>query len=233
MKTQAVIERSPRRKTVATGEEESQEESQQKQREKARAPRRPQEAQATATGEESSNKRPKILTASLLGLLMNSAFASNAIQLINKGNDGGTVYQTVNINHNTNVATFNIYSGLHSTNAIVDYNSGVVVYHMPYKRVCVVSKMNLETFPSISQLDNMVHEGQPPLHSLYRSYGVSRRLVTNVADFGGPIQAICEGLTTYWATEFQRPHPLVGGRGCAELNLLILDVSLCGDTSLF
>ncbi|XP_042332476.1 gastrokine-1-like [Sceloporus undulatus] len=173
-----------------------------------------------------------ILVLGFLELLTNSVFASNAIQLINKGNDGGTVYQTVNINHNTNVAAFNIYSGAHSSNAIVDYNSGIIVYHMPYKRICVVSRMNPHTFPSISQLDQMTQEGQP-LHSLHRSYGVSRKMVTNMAALGGPGQAICGGLTTYWATEYPRPHPLVGGRACAGLNLLILNVDLCGGVSLF
>ncbi|XP_053257367.1 gastrokine-1-like [Podarcis raffonei] len=173
-----------------------------------------------------------ILLASLLGLLIHSAIASNAIQLINKGNDGGTVYQTVNINHNTNVAAFNIYSGRHSTNAIVDYNSGVVIYHMPFRRLCVMSRMNRQSFPSISNLESMMHEGHP-LNTLHRSYGISRKVVTNIADYGAPAQAICGGMTTYWATEFQRPRPLVEGKGCAGVNLLILDIDLCGGISLF
>ncbi|XP_053126029.1 gastrokine-1-like [Hemicordylus capensis] len=173
-----------------------------------------------------------ILTAGLLGLFMSSAFANDSIQLINKDNDGGTVYQTVNINNKINVATFNLYSGTHSTNALVDYNSGIILYHMPYKRICVVSRMNRDSFPSITQLESMIHEGHA-LTSLHRSYGISRKVVSHMSELGRPTQAICEGLTTYWATEFQRPYPLVGGRGCAGLNLLILKVNLCGGISLF
>ncbi|XP_062995524.1 gastrokine-1-like [Elgaria multicarinata webbii] len=171
-----------------------------------------------------------ILAVAFLGLLTNTSFANNAVQLINKGNNGGTVYQTVNINHNINVAAFNIYSGMHSTNAIVDYNNGLIVYHMPYKRTCVVSRMNRQTFPSLSQLDDMIHEGQP-LHSLHRNYQISRTLIRNIASLGGPIQAICGGLNTYWATESQ--SEFVSGGGCAGVRLLFLDVNLCGGISLF
>nr|XP_060643753.1 gastrokine-1-like [Anolis sagrei ordinatus] len=176
--------------------------------------------------------RTLIFAVAFLGLLTDSVSASNAIQLINKGNDGSTVYQTVNINHHTNVAAFNIYSGPHSSNAIVDYNSGMIAYHMPYKRICVVSRMNRNNFPNISQLDQMTHQGQS-IHSISRSYGISRQLVSNMATLGAPIQAICSGLTTYWATEYARPPPLVGGRACAGINLLILNVNLCGGISLF
>ncbi|XP_066495400.1 gastrokine-2-like [Tiliqua scincoides] len=163
---------------------------------------------------------------------MNTASTSDSIQLVNKDNNGGTVYQTVNINHNINVAAFNMYSGMQSTNTIVDYNSGIIAYHMPYKRLCVVSRMNRSTFPTISQLGDMVHEGQS-LHPLHRSYGISRVLVTNMAQLGKPTEAICGGLNTYWATEYPRPRPAAGGRGCAEVKLLILDVNLCGGISLF
>uniref|UniRef100_A0ABM5EPL8 Gastrokine-1-like isoform X1 n=1 Tax=Pogona vitticeps TaxID=103695 RepID=A0ABM5EPL8_9SAUR len=174
----------------------------------------------------------QILAVSLLGLFMDSAFASNAIQLINKDNQGSTVYQTVNINHNTNVAAFNVYSGTHSTNAVVDYNNGIIIYQMPYKRICVVSRMNKQTFPNISQLENMIHEGQP-VNPLQRSYGISRRRVTNLVQLGGPIQAICGGMTTYWATEYQKSSLSLGGGLCAGVNLLILNVNLCGGLSLF
>ncbi|XP_054853172.1 gastrokine-1-like [Eublepharis macularius] len=174
-----------------------------------------------------------ILAVVLVELLVNSALASNAIQLINKGNDGGTVYQTVNINHNVNVAAFNTYFGTHSTNAVVDYNAGLIVYQMPYKRICVVSRMNRSSFPSISQLENMIHEENPSLHALHTNYGVSNKVVRNLYQLGKPIQAMCGGLTTYWATEYPRPDSLVGGRGCAGLHLLILDVKLCGGITFF
>nr|XP_056716069.1 gastrokine-1-like [Euleptes europaea] len=177
--------------------------------------------------------RKQILVAVLVELVMASASESNAIQLINKGNNGGTVYQTVNINNNYNVATFNTYLGTHSTNAIVDYNAGLIVYQLPYKRICIVSRMNRSTFPSISQLENMVHEENPSLHALHRNYGISRKLVKNLYQLGKPTQAMCGGFTTYWATEFQRLDPSIGGRGCAGVRLLILDVNLCGGISLF
>ncbi|CAM2108594.1 unnamed protein product [Caretta caretta] len=117
------------------------------------------------------------------------------IQLINQGNHGGTAYQTVNINHDVNVAIFNIYSGAHSSNAIFNYN----------------------------------HD----LNSLYRSYGISRNCVTNVAGLGAPIQAACRGLSTYWATEYDRPQKVLSGTGCIGVKLLILDVNLCGSLKLF
>ncbi|XP_048369296.1 gastrokine-1-like [Sphaerodactylus townsendi] len=174
-----------------------------------------------------------ILFVALVDLLTASASESNAIQLINKGNEGGTVYQTVNIYNNANIAAFNTYFGTHSANALVDYNAGLLVYQLPYKRICIVSRMNRDTFPSISQLDNYVHEKNPSLHSLHRNYGISRKVVKNLYQLGRPIQAMCGGFLTYWATEFQTPDPLVGGKACAGLNLLILDVSLCGGISLF
>ncbi|XP_060107859.1 gastrokine-1-like [Heteronotia binoei] len=173
-----------------------------------------------------------ILAVVLVELLTVSASESNAIQLINKGNDGGTVYQTVNINNNINVASFNTYFGTHSTNAIVDYNNGLIVYQMPYRRLCIVSRMNRSTFPSISELQNLIHEENPALHPLNRNYGISRKIVRNLYQLGMPAQAMCGGFTTYWATEFQQPVA-VGGKACADVHLLILNVNLCGGISLF
>ncbi|KAL8174072.1 UNVERIFIED_CONTAM: hypothetical protein K2H54_037612 [Gekko kuhli] len=176
----------------------------------------------------------RILAVVLVDLLTISVSASesNAIQLINKDNNGGTVYQTVNINNNVNVATFNTYIGTHSTNAIVDYNAGLILYQMPYKRICVVSRMNRSTFPSISQLESLIHEENPSLHALHRNYGISRKVVRNLYQLGQPAQAMCGGFTTYWATEYQQPVA-VGGKGCAGVHLLILEVKLCGVISLF
>nr|XP_048684991.1 gastrokine-2-like [Caretta caretta] len=157
---------------------------------------------------------------------------ANNIQLINQGNHGGTAYQTVNINHDVNVAIFNIYSGAHSSNAIFNYNHGIIAYHMPYRKICVVSRMNKATFPTLNQLEDMVNN-QRDLNSLYRSYGISRNCVTNVAGLGAPIQAACRGLSTYWATEYDRPQKVLSGTGCIGVKLLILDVNLCGSLKLF
>ncbi|XP_077161921.1 gastrokine-2-like [Paroedura picta] len=173
-----------------------------------------------------------ILAVVLVELLTVSASESNAIQLINKGNNGGTVYQTVNINNHVNVAAFNTYFGTHSTNAIIDYNAGLIVYQIPYKRICVVSRMNRSTFPSISQLENLIHEENPTLHALHRNYGISRKVVKNLYQLGSPAQAMCGGFTTYWATEFQQPVA-VESKACADVHLLILNVNLCGGISLF
>ncbi|CAM4703212.1 unnamed protein product [Caretta caretta] len=175
-------------------------------------------------------REAQILLLVFLGIFMNPVFASNNIQLINQGNHGGTAYQTVNINHDVNVAIFNIYSGAHSSNAIFNYNHGIIAYHMPY--ICVVSRMNRATFPTLNQLEDMVNN-QRDLNSLYRSYGISRNCVTNVAGLGAPIQAACRGLSTYWATEYDRPQKVLSGTGCIGVKLLILDVNLCGSLKLF
>ncbi|XP_074837877.1 gastrokine-1-like [Carettochelys insculpta] len=131
---------------------------------------------------------------------MNPAFGSNDVQVINKGNDGGTVYQKVNINHSVNIATFNIYSGAHSSNAIFGYGHGIIAYHMPYKKICVVSKVNRETFPTLNQPEDMINN-QRDLNFLHQSHGISCNYVRNLAVLGVPIQATREGLSTYWATE--------------------------------
>ncbi|CAM5177972.1 unnamed protein product [Eretmochelys imbricata] len=179
-----------------------------------------------------AHEAERILLLVFLGIFMNPVFASNNIQLINQGNHGGTVYQTVNINHGVNVAIFNIYSGAHSSNAIFNYNHGIIAYHMPYKKICVVSRMNRATFPTLNQLEDMVNN-QRDTNSLYRSYGISRNCVTNVAGLGAPIQAACRGLSTYWATEYARPQKVLSGTGCIGVKLLILDVNLCGSLKLF
>ncbi|XP_075766875.1 gastrokine-2-like [Pelodiscus sinensis] len=163
---------------------------------------------------------------------MNPAFANNVVQLINKGNDGGTVYQTVNINHDVNIVTFNVYSGAHSSNAIFDYDHGIVAYHVPYKKMCVVSKMNRVTFPTLNQLEDMVNN-QRGLNSLHRSYGISLNYVRNVAGLGAPIWATCKGLSTFWATEYDRPQRVLSGTVCMGVKLLTLDVNLCGGVMLF
>ncbi|XP_029457644.1 gastrokine-2-like [Rhinatrema bivittatum] len=177
-----------------------------------------------------------ILVGLLLGIFLTSSSADEAIQIINKGNDGGSVYQTVNINKQVNVAVFNVYSGKQSSNAVFDYNQGIIAYHMPYKGICILARMNRNTFPGLDDFEAMVHNRramQKELRALKKHYEITSSVITNLSQFSGAIQGMCWGIPTYWATEYERPRSLIGADGCAGVKFLFLDVGLCGGFHLF
>nr|XP_033803737.1 gastrokine-1-like [Geotrypetes seraphini] len=177
-----------------------------------------------------------VLVGFLLGIFLTPSSADEAIQIINKGDDGGSVYQTVNINKQVNVAVFNLYSGRHSSNAVFDYNQGIIAYHVPYKGICILARMDKKTFPGLGDFETMVHdkrEMRKELRALRKHYEITSSMIPNLSEFSGAIQGMCWGLPTYWATEYERPRPLIDASGCSGLKFLFLEVGLCGDIRLF
>ncbi|XP_069476349.1 gastrokine-2-like [Ambystoma mexicanum] len=160
-----------------------------------------------------------------------------AIQIINQGNDGGNVYQTVNVNQQTNVAVFNIYAGRRTSNVILDYNQNIIAYHMPYKGICVVAHMHLSSFPGLGRFEEFIHSKRDlkkDLEALRKHYQITNNQVNNLAQFGGAIQGLCWDVPTYWAVEYEQPQsPEIGGGGCAGARFLFLEINLCGGIHLF
>ncbi|XP_078522792.1 gastrokine-1-like [Lissotriton helveticus] len=178
-----------------------------------------------------------VLVGVLLGVFLAPVLADDSIQVINQGNDGGNVYQTVNINQQVNVAVFNIYSGRSTSNVVLDYNQNIIAYHMPYKGICIVAHMHLSSFPALGRFEEFIHSRRDlkkDLKALRKHYQITNNQVNNLAQFGGAIQGLCWGIPTYWAVEYQPPQPLeIGAGGCAGARFLFLEIGLCGGIHLF
>ncbi|XP_040271734.1 gastrokine-1-like [Bufo bufo] len=168
----------------------------------------------------------------LLVALFGVVFATDNININNKGNDGGNVHQTVNIDNHDNVANINQFNGWKSWNSIWDYNRGLFAIRLMSKRVCVVSRMNREAVPSLEQLSKASQEKQspnaPPPKTL--TYSISQTRAKNVAQFGSNIEALCKGVPTFFAQETQGAGLFLDMHGCTNLGILrFLGISLCGN----
>ncbi|XP_078522793.1 gastrokine-1-like [Lissotriton helveticus] len=178
-----------------------------------------------------------ILVGVLLGAFLATALADEGIQIINQGNDGGSVYQTVNINREVNVVNMNVYSGRHTSNVVLDYSQNIIAYHMPYKGICVVARMHLSSFPSLGRFEEFIHSRRDlkkDLQALRKHYQITNEQVTNMAQFTGAVRGLCWGVPTYWAVEYEPRQRLdIGAGGCAGAKFLFLEIGLCGGIHLF
>ncbi|MEE6479140.1 hypothetical protein FKM82_012146 [Ascaphus truei] len=177
-----------------------------------------------------------ILLAAFLGVFLSPLQADESFQLINSGNNGATIYQTVNINRQVNIAVFNVYAGRQTSNAVFDYNQNIIAYHMPYRGICIVARMDINTFPGLGRLEELIHtrrEMKKELDTLRKHYEVTNQQVTDMSQFGGAVEGLCWGIPTYWAREYPKPRSLIGAGGCAGVKFLFLEVGLCGGFHLF
>ncbi|KAM4675809.1 gastrokine-2-like [Discoglossus pictus] len=181
--------------------------------------------------------RPCILLVALCGVFINPLLADEAYQFINNGNNGETVYNTVSIHKDVNIAVFNVYAGRQTSNAVFDYSQNIIAYHMPYRGICIVAHMDIATFPSLPRFEEFIHtkrEKRKELEELRKHYEVTNQVVNDLSQFGGAVEGLCWGVPTYWAQEYASPRPSgIGARGCAGAKLLFLQVNLCGGFHLF
>ncbi|XP_053575442.1 gastrokine-2-like [Bombina bombina] len=178
----------------------------------------------------------QILLVALLGAFINPLFADESYQFINSGNNGETVYNTITINRQVNVAMLNSYSGRLTSNAVFDYSQNIIAYHMPYRGICIVAHMDIATFPSLPRFEELIHthrEKKKEVEDLLKNYQVTNQVVTDVSQFGGAVAGLCWGIPTYWASENTSPRQGIGANGCAGVKLLFLRVGLCGGIHLF
>ncbi|EMP30528.1 Gastrokine-1 [Chelonia mydas] len=177
-----------------------------------------------------------IVIASLLGVFLTPSLATDNVNENNQGNDGGNSHQTVSINNNKHVANIDTNNGWNSWNSVWDYGNGFMATRVFSKKSCIIARMNKDVMPDIVVIPRLISERKclgAHCAKYYRSYGISRNYVTDVAGLGAPIQAACRGLSTYWATEYDRLQKVLSGTGCIGVKLLILDVNLCGSLKLF
>ncbi|XP_063301645.1 gastrokine-1-like [Pelobates fuscus] len=144
-----------------------------------------------------------ILTA-LLGTLLTSSLANDNVDIGNEGNVGGNVHQTVNINNQDNVASVNSLNGWDSWDSICDYGRGYIATRPFAKKICIVSKMNREVFPSLAALSTAQRKQLSPNPSFFK-FNINQVPIANIGIYGVHIEALCRGLPSYEARVNQEP----------------------------
>ncbi|XP_029457646.1 gastrokine-1-like [Rhinatrema bivittatum] len=167
-----------------------------------------------------------VVFGAVLGVFLTTTLADDNIDVSNKGNDGGDVHQTVNINNQDNVANINNYNGWESWNTIYDYNRGLFATRLLSRKSCIVARMNPTVFLSLAQLRKMAQEKQTPNNSpspAKAQYRVSQLQLKNFAQYGEHIEALCKAIPTYYAQEIK------GAKcgGCGASIITILGISMC------
>ncbi|XP_072254920.1 gastrokine-2-like [Pyxicephalus adspersus] len=174
-----------------------------------------------------------LLLLGFLAAFINPLQGDESFQYVNNGYNGETLYHTVNINQQVNIAVFNVYAGQQTSNAVFDYKQNIVAYHMPYKGICVVAHMDINKFPDLGIFEDLIHtkrEKKKELEELKKDYFVTNQQVYDLAQFGSAVQGLCWGVPTYWAREYAVPPQTqgVGAQGCAGIHFLFIHVGLCG-----
>ncbi|KAG8440906.1 hypothetical protein GDO86_006585, partial [Hymenochirus boettgeri] len=177
-----------------------------------------------------------ILLVAFLGIFVNSLRADEAYQYSETGCKGETIYHTVNIDEKIKVVVINVYSGKHLSHAVFDYSQNIIVYNMPYRGICVIAHMDIETFPALGIFERFIQsnrERRNELARLLRNYEVTNEQVSDLSQFGGAIEGLCTGIPTYWAREEPKPRRVFGVEGCAGIRFLFIHVGLCAGFHLF
>ncbi|XP_067401953.1 gastrokine-1-like [Emydura macquarii macquarii] len=175
-----------------------------------------------------------ILIGALLGVCLTQALADDSVNENNQGNDGGNSHQNVNINNQEHIANIHNYNSWNGWDAVWDYSMELFATRLFSKRACIVAKMNKEAFPSLEKLskfkDQKPAKGTPPPPSL--RFSISKTRVRNVAQFGRPIDKLCNGVPTYYAREYQGEALFFETQGCANAGILgLFGIYLCGNIS--
>ncbi|KAM9311962.1 gastrokine-2-like [Gastrophryne carolinensis] len=178
-----------------------------------------------------------LLIFGFLAFFINPLWGDESFQFVNQGFNGETVYHTVNIYQENNIAVFNAFSGSQTSNAVFDYSQNIVAYHMPYRGYCVLAHMDINTFPGLGIFEDLIHtkrEKKKELEELEKNYFVTNQQVTNLAQYGSAVQGLCWGVPTYWAREYAIPpqKKVYGAGGCAGVHLLFIHIGLCGGIQL-
>ncbi|KAM8973137.1 gastrokine-1 [Pelodytes ibericus] len=168
-----------------------------------------------------------IVVAVLLGVFLTQSLANDNIKINNSGNDGGSVSQNVNINNQDNIASINSLNGWNSWDSICDYGRGFAATRLYNKKICVVSKMNKASFPTLAQLSAIAKDKhQAPPSPQMVTYTINQTPIVNIGEYGQHIESLCKGLPAYTAQEM----PNFGGEFalCKSNSIItILGISFC------
>ncbi|KAG9488889.1 hypothetical protein GDO78_005082 [Eleutherodactylus coqui] len=133
-----------------------------------------------------------VIFAALLGSLL----ATDNINVNNQGNVDDNVHQIVNINNQDHVAHINSLNGWNSWDSICEYGKGVVATRLYGKRMCVVTKMDTNVFPSLDALNNK------PASSFFK-FNINQVPIANIGIYGVHVEALCRGIPSYTAEAHQ------------------------------
>ncbi|XP_028649217.2 gastrokine-1-like [Erpetoichthys calabaricus] len=172
-----------------------------------------------------------IAVVALLGACLSLGLADEGASLTDHDKSGKPVHHSLVINKQEQTATVNLGAGKNSYTAILDYKTGIVAYRSFSQKSCFISRMNRATIPSLEKLSSAMESRKnkqgPPPPSV--QYNISPDPIKDQSNLGAPVQALCQGLPSYWAQEQVGNMFFIGIGACANLNILFLfDVGLCG-----
>ncbi|XP_030057719.1 gastrokine-2 [Microcaecilia unicolor] len=174
----------------------------------------------------------------ITALLFSQTLADDSISIINQGNDGGSIHQTVNINNENNIANINAHAGMCSSNSIFDYGRGLIATRLLSRRACYVGRMNREIFPSLKELRQLAYDQQMGKSVQFSrqvrlQYAPAQPSLTSIDQFGPHVEAMCRDIPTY-PVRLEENELFVEGGGCAKAGILgIFGISICGGITFF
>ncbi|XP_053572075.1 gastrokine-1-like [Bombina bombina] len=163
----------------------------------------------------------------LLGVFLTHAQANDNIRINNSGNRGSNIYQNVNINNQNNVANINNLNGCNSWNSVCDYGRGYAATRLFKKKMCIITKMKKDTFPTLAQLSAVSkNPNQVPPNTQMVTYTINQTPIINIGEYGEHISSLCKGVPTYTALEM--PEFGEGFGLCSASSIItILGITLC------
>ncbi|XP_041089363.1 gastrokine-2-like [Polyodon spathula] len=157
--------------------------------------------------------------------------AEEAVSVSKTRKDGGLSRYMLLINKEEQLATEHVWTGKDSATVIFDYKNGIIAYRIFDGQACYAAKMNRNTFPALDKLRETLdneknHKQSPPAPE--KKYNVNPVPMKDQGKLGAPVQALCQGVPSYWAQEQIGEMFYLDAGSCLRIDLLILGVSLCG-----
>ncbi|XP_009934877.2 gastrokine-1 [Opisthocomus hoazin] len=184
-----------------------------------------------------------IVTTVLLGLLLTPTLAQ---EFQNKGRNQQVItkeihvaggYEILTINTQWRVAIIEGRSSQGLWKTILNYDRGFIATKVEAKNACLISVMNRQEMPEFDALPRLAEEaanlesqGQPTKEIVFE---VIRRPVGDLQSYGQDTFTMCQGLTTYMASEVEAPLYTYHQGSCLRFDVLqLLDLKYCYNNSM-
>nr|XP_009934877.1 PREDICTED: gastrokine-1 [Opisthocomus hoazin] len=167
----------------------------------------------TNNNRKDSSEDKQIVTTVLLGLLLTPTLAQ---EFQNKGRNQQVItkeihvaggYEILTINTQWRVAIIEGRSSQGLWKTILNYDRGFIATKVEAKNACLISVMNRQEMPEFDALPRLAEEaanlesqGQPTKEIVFE---VIRRPVGDLQSYGQDTFTMCQGLTTYMASEVE------------------------------
>ncbi|XP_043926822.1 pulmonary surfactant-associated protein C-like [Protopterus annectens] len=162
----------------------------------------------------------------LLGVFLTQKHYETIIQTTMKGQNREVNQFAATVNDKENVATFYISEGNISATLVYDYNNGVVGYRASHDNLCLLLKMDKNSFPSIDDVIHSLNKNQTLPGAQQLNLYQTGSLVVDRTVLGKTVNILCQNVPIYFAQQNEGSKRLFSYQKCWKVGFVKVCVSV-------